>query len=261
MRKKSDTNSFGADFGLGAVRTSGNLGNAPVRNPNGANKDKGAREGLMKKMKQMYHPEKAPFRKKSSSDGSISKNLEVNRKKIQSVRENMERWKSQEESEGLRELNDNETQTHTSPFRSHSAESHDNSNVVEGKCLPRKMLILEKNESRKTTKELKKSSFFQSSKKSFKELQRNKVNKSQLREKEKSNKTDTVPVKRRKMEDTSCNKSSVLPLKEETESKLKGQVVSAAAHTTTTDLEGPGSEERGYTEDEIPTRDVVSAPC
>lgn len=261
MRKKSDTNSFGADFGLGAVRTLGNLGNAPVRNPNGANKDKGAREGLMKKMKQMYHPEKAPFRKKSSSDGSISKNLEVNRKKIQSVRENMERWKSQEESEGLRELNDNETQTHTSPFRSHSAESHDNSNVVEGKCLPRKMLILEKNESRKTTKELKKSSFFQSSKKSFKELQRNKVNKSQLREKEKSNKTDTVPVKRRKMEDTSCNKSSVLPLKEETESKLKGQVVSAAAHTTTTDLERPGSEERGYTEDEIPTRDVVSASC
>ena len=261
MHKKSDTNSFGIDLGLGAVRGSGNLGNAPMHNPSGANNDNEAREGLVKKVKPIYHPEKAPFRKKSSSDVSISKTFEANRKKIQSVRENMERWKCQEESEGLRESNDNETKKQTSSSRSQSAENHHNSNIVEEECLPRKLVIHEKNASRKTTKELKKSSLFQSKKKNPKEVQKNKLNKTQLREKEKANKTDAIPVKRRKMADTSCNKSSTFPLKEKPVSKIKNQVGSAAAHTTTTDLEGPGSEERSHTEDEIPTRDVVSASC
>lgn len=51
MCKKSDINSFGVNFGFGVVCILGNFWNVFVCNLNGVNKDKGVREGFMKKMK------------------------------------------------------------------------------------------------------------------------------------------------------------------------------------------------------------------
>ncbi|KAJ7389243.1 hypothetical protein OS493_032711 [Desmophyllum pertusum] len=117
----------------------------------------------MKKMKQMHLPEKVPSWKKSYSDVNVSKKIEAGRKKIQSARDNMKRWKEQEAGGDVHGANEAEKESiavHPRPFQGEDF------------------------------------------------LQR------------------------------------------------KGQVVSAAAHTTTTDLGGSGTEERSNTEDEIPTRDV-----
>lgn len=256
----SDPSDCDGDYGLGAVSVPWTRGDAAVQNQNRSNKVNETRKDLMKKMKQVHLPDKGPFRKKSYSDVNISKTIEASRKKIQSVRENMKRWKSQEERECSSGPNDNEKRKRNSSSSLESVENPFSSDLDEdgSSC---KMPVRDKTSSRKTTKELKKSSLFQYGKKSSKEVRKNKVDKTQPREKEKPKQTDAVPVKRRKIEDTSCKKSSFVLSKEKTSSKEKGQVVSAAAHTTTTDLEGSGSEERCNTEDEIPTRDVVSTSC
>lgn len=231
---------------------------APKQNK--SNKDNETRKDLMKKMKQMHLPEKVPSWKKSYSDVNVSKKIEAGRKKIQSARDNMKRWKEQEAGGDVHGANEAEQRKHSSSSSIDSVENPLESSRLDEQGSPCKIPVRDKTSgSRKTTKELKKSSLFLSSKKSSKEGRKNKADKAHS--KDKSKQTEAVPSKRRKLDDTSCNKPGSVPSKEKTSSKEKDQVVSAAAHTTTTDLGGSGTEERSNTEDEIPTRDVVSTSC
>lgn len=207
-------------------------------------------------MKHMYLPEKGTLRKKSFSDVNVSKTIEASRKKIQSARENMKRWKQQELGGDTLGSNEGHKRKHGS---SSSAESLKNA-LEESGPSALKIPVFDKTSNRKTTKELKKSSLFHSGKKGSKEARKNRVDKSRWKDKEKFKLAEVVPSKRRKIDDTSCNKPSSVSSKEKTSAKEKGQVVSAAAHTTTTDLGGSGTE-RSSAEDEIPTRDVVSSTC
>ena len=229
------------------------FGGPSTQKQNESNNGNETRRDLMKKMKQIHLPEKEPFRKKSVSDVNVSKTLEANRKKIQSVRENMKRWKELELGEDMRGSNDDQKRKRSS---SSSTETIDNppesSGFDEQESSPLKVPVRDKTSTRKTTKDLKKSSLFHSGKKISKEARKSKTDKTNWKDKHKSKQAEAVPSKKRKIDDSSCS----VPSKEKTSAKGKGQIVSAAAHTTTIDLE-----ERSSTEDEIPTRDVVSTSC
>ena len=216
-----------------------------------------------KKKSKHFHPsEKALFRKKSFSDVNVSKTIEAGRKKIQSAKENMKRWKQNEDNIDVR---GSQEQKRTKPSgnspSSSSSPSAENSSGAASKDKhvpsPYKILVRDKPSPRKTTKELKKSSLFHSGKKNSKESRKNKAERTQMRDKGCKD-PEEVPSKRRKVDGTSCDTQYGVQSKEKTSSKGKGQVVSAAAHTTTADLGGSGTDERVSTEDEIPTRDVVS---
>ena len=222
---------------------------------------KQSRKESMKKAKHFHPPEKGPFRKKSFSDVDVSKTIEASRKKIQSVKENMKRWKQHEEGIDVRESHEEKLGHHSSSSPSSSWKG-DVEIVSEIPCKekhvtsPCTIPIQDKPSPRKTTKELKKSSLFHSGKKRSKESRKQRAEKSQRRNKE-SKEIKGIPSKRRKVDDTSCNTQFIVS-KKKTSPKGKGQVVSAAAHTTTADLGGSGTEERPRIGDEIPTRDVVS---
>ena len=219
-----------------------------------------SRKDVMKKAKHFHPSEKALVRKKIFSDIAVSKTIEASRKKIQSARENMKRWKQQEDGIDLHGSHEEKSRKHSSNSPSFSSTSS-GEDVSEVPCkdnqgsMPLKIAVRDKPSPKKTTKELKKSSLFNSGKKNSKEWRKNKIEK-----REKICKAlDAIPSKRRKIGDTSCTDTQrSVPFKKKTASKGKNQVVSAAAHTTTADFEGSGTKKRANTEDEIPTRDLVS---
>ena len=210
---------------------------------------------LVKKVQYLHPQEKSLFRKKSFSDINVSKTIEASRKKIQSVRENMNRWKQQEDSIDTqlsskgKSSKQRDTLSSSSSANSSEIPSKDKQNTS-----PLKITIPDKPSPRKTSKELKKSSLFQSGKKDFKKGSRkSKAEKLQLRDK-RHNQKDAIPSKRRRIDDSSSNDTqNSVPLAEKTSFNRRSQVVSAAAHTTTADLGASGTEEK----DEVPTRDVV----
>lgn len=223
---------------------------------------KRSRKESLDKAKHFHPTDKSLFRKKSFSDVNVSKTIEASRKKIQSVRENMKRWKQHQEGIDVLESHEEKLGHHSSSFPSSSCK--DGVEIVsEIPCKekhvpsPCKIPIQDKPSPRKTTKELKKSSLFHSGKKRSKESRKHRAEKSQRRDKE-SKEIEELPSKRRKVGDTLCNPQFSVSSKKKTSPKGKGQVVSAAAHTTTADLGGSGTEERPKIGDEIPTRDVVS---
>ena len=235
----------------------GTFGRHCTQKQNDSSRGKETRKDFMKKMKNMHLLEKVSPRKKNFSDVNVSKTIEANRKKIQSTRENMKRWREQELGVDLLGSNEDQKKKHGS---SSSTESLENS-LEESGPSPVKIPARDKTSNRRTTKELKKSSLFHSGKKASKEARKNRVDKSHWKDKEKFKLAEVVPSKRRKIDSTLCNRPSSVPSKEKTSANEKAQVVSAAAHTTTTDLGGSGTEERSSAEDEIPTRDVVSTSC
>ena len=209
---------------------------------------------LVKKVQYLHPQEKSLFRKKSFSDINVSKTIEASRKKIQSVRENMNRWKQQEDSIDTqvsskgKSSKQRDTLSSSSSANSSEIPSKDKQNPS-----PLKITIPDKPSPRKTRKELKKSSLFQSGKKDFKGSRKSKAEKLQLRDK-RHNQKDAIPSKRRRIDDSSSNDTqNSVPLAEKASSNRRSQVVSAAAHTTTADLGASGTEEK----DEVPTRDVV----
>lgn len=253
--QENDPSRFDGGSERGSVIAPVSCGGASTQKQNEPNEGNETRRNLMKKMKQIHSPDKATFRKKSVSDVNVSKTLQAGRKKIQSVKENMKRWKEQELAGGMRELNDNQKRKVSSSLSIEVFENPpESSGLDEPRSSPITVSVRDKTSTRKTTRELKKSSLFHSGKKNSKEARKNKVDKTNWKDKDKSRQTEVVPAKRRKIDDTSCSASS----KEKTSTRGKGQIVSAAAHTTTIDLGGSGTEDRNSTEDEIPTRDVVS---
>ena len=214
------------------------------------------RKDFMKKRKNMQL-EKVPRWKKSFSDVNVSKTIEASRRKIQSTRENMKRWREQELGVDLVESNEEHEKKNTS-FS--STESLENAMEASGPS-PVKIPVRDKPSKKSTTKEFKKSSLFHSGKKNSKEARKNRVDKPHWKDKEKFKLAEVVPSKRRKIDNTSYNKEPSVSSKEKTSVNEKGQVVCAAAHTTTVELGGSGTEERSSAEDEIPTRDVVSTSC
>ena len=209
---------------------------------------------LVKKVQYLHPREKSLFRRKSFSDINVSKTIEASRKKIQSVRENMNRWKQQEDSIDTqvsskgKSLKQRDTLSSSSSANSSEIPSKDKQNPS-----PLKITVPDKPSPRKTSKELKKSSLFQSGKKDLKGSRKSKAEKLQLRDKRRNQK-DAIPSKRRRIDDSSSNDTqNSVPLAEKVSSNRRSQVVSAAAHTTTADLGASGSEEK----DEVPTRDVV----
>ncbi|KAL9957619.1 hypothetical protein ACROYT_G034539 [Oculina patagonica] len=253
----SDPGSFDGGSERCSVSAPITFGGPSTHKQNESNNGNETRRDLMKKMKQIHSPEKAPFRKKSVSDVKVSKTLEASRKKIQSARENMKRWKEQELGGDVRGSNEDQKRKHSSSSSIEGIENPpESSGLDQPGSSPLKIPVRDKASTRKTTKELKKPSLFHSGRKNSKEARKNKCDKTNWKDKEKSKQAEAVPSKRRKIEDSSCSG----PTKEKTSVKGKGQIVSAAAHTTTIDLGGSGTEERSGTEDEIPTRDVDSQP-
>ena len=209
---------------------------------------------LVKKVQYLHAQEKSLFRKKSFSDINVSKTIEASRKKIQSVRENMNRWKQQEDSIDTQVSSKGESSKQRDTL---SSSSSANSSEIPSKDKqnpsPLKITIPDKPSPRKTSKELKKSSLFQSGKKDFKRSRKSKAEKLQLRDK-RHNQKDAISCKRRRIDDSSSNDTqNSVPLAEKASSNRRSQVVSAAAHTTTADLGASGTDER----DEVPTQDVV----
>ena len=233
----------------------GTFGRPGAQKLNGSSKGNETRKDFMKKMKNMHLLDKVALGKKSFSDVNVSKTIEASRKKIQSTRENMKRWKEHELGVGLLVSNEDRKKKRGS---SSSTEGPENTLGEPGPS-PVKIPVRDKTSDRKTTKEFKKSSLFHSGKKNSKEVRKNRVEKSHWKDREKFNLAEVVPSKRRKIDNTSYNIPSSVSSKEKI--LAGGQVVSAAAHTTTTDLGGSGTEERSSAEDEIPTRDVVSISC
>lgn len=253
----SDPSSFDGVSERCHASVPGTFGGPTGQKQNDSSRGNETRKDFMKKMKNVNLLEKVPLRKKSFSDVNVSKTIEASRKKIQSTRENMKRWREQELGVDLLGSKEDQKKKRGS---SSSTESLENTLEKSGPS-PVKFPVRDKTSNRKTTKELKKSSLFHSGKKASKEARRNRVDKSQWKNKEKFKLAEVVPSKRRKINNTSCNKPSSVSSKEKTSANEKDQVVSAAAHTTTTDLGGSGTEERSSAEDEIPTRDVVSTSC
>lgn len=209
---------------------------------------------LVKKVQYLHPQEKSLFRKKSFSDINVSKTIEASRKKIQSVRENMNRWKQQEDSIDTQVSSKGKSSKQRDTL---SSSSSANFSEIPSKdkqnSSPLKITIPDKPSPRKTSKELKKSSLFQSGKKDFKRSRKSKAEKLQLRDK-RHNQKDAIPSKRRRIDDSSSNDTqNSVPLAEKASFNRRSQVVSAAAHTTTADLGASGTEEK----DEVPTRDVV----
>ena len=209
---------------------------------------------LVKKVQYLHPQEKSLFRKKSFSDINVSKTIEASRKKIQSVRENINRWKQQEDSIDTqlsskgKSSKQRDTLSSSSSANSSEIPSKDKQNTS-----PLKITIPDKPSPRKTSKELKKSSLFQSGKKDVKGSRKSKAEKLQLRDK-RHNQKDAIPSKRRRIDDSSSNDTqNSVPLAEKASFNRRSQVVSAAAHTTTADLGASGTDEK----DEVPTRDVV----
>ena len=251
----SDPGSFDGGSERCYVIVSETLGGPGAQKQNDPSRSNETRKDFMKKMRNMRLP-KVHRWKESVSDVDVSKTIEASRKKIQSTRENMKRWREQELGVDLLGSNEDQKKKHGS---SSSTESLENA-LEESGPSPVKIPPRDKTSNRKTTKELKKSSLFHSGKKTSKEARKNRYDKSHWKDKEKF-KLEVAPSKRRKIDNTSCNKPSSVSPKEKTSADEKGQVVSAAAHTTTTDLGGSGTEERSSADDEIPTRDVVSTSC
>ena len=235
----------------------GTFGAPTAHKQNDSSRGNETRNDFMKKMKNMNLLEEVHPRKKSFSDVSVSKTIEASRKKIKSTRENMKRWREQERGVDLLGLNEDQRKKHGSLSSTESLEN----TLEEPGPSPVKIPTRDKTLNRKTTKEFKKSSLFHSGKKASKEARKNRVDKSHWKNNEKFHLAEGVPSKRRKIDNTSCNKPSSVSSKDKTSANEKGQVVSAAAHTTTTDLGGSGTEERSSAEDEIPTRDVVRTSC
>ena len=252
----NDPSNFDGGSGRRFASVPGASGGPGSQKQNDSSRGKETRKDFMKKMKNMHLQEKVSQRKKSFSDVNVSKTIEASRRKIQSTRENMKRWREQELRVELRGSNEDQNKKQGS---SSSTESLENT-LEESGPSPVKIPVRDKTSNRKTTKEFKKSSLFHSGKKASKEARKNRVDKSHWKGKE-FKQAEVVPPKRRKIDNTSCNKPSSVSSKEKTPANEKAQVVSAAAHTTTTDLGGSGTEERSSAEDEIPTRDVVSTSC
>ena len=255
--QENEPSSFDGDSERRFASVPETFGGQGTQRQNDSSRGKETRKDFMKKMKNMHLLEKVSPRKKSFSDVNVSKTIEASRKKIQSTRENMKRWREQELGVDFLGSNEDQKKKHGS---SSSTESIENS-LEESGPSPVKIPARDKTSNRRTTKELKKSSLFHSGKKASKEARKNRVEKSHWKDKEKFKLAEVVPSKRRKIDSTLCNKPSGVPSKEKTFANEKAQVVSAAAHTTTTDLGGSGTEERSSAEDEIPTRDVVSTSC
>ena len=209
---------------------------------------------LVKKVQYLHPQEKSLFRKKSFSDINVSKTIEASRKKIQSVRENMNRWKQQEDSIDTQVSNNGKSSKQRDTLSlSSSANSSEIPSKDKQKPSPLKITIQDKPSPRKTSKDLKKSSLFQSGKKDFKGTRKSKAEKLQLRDK-RHNQKDAIPSKRRRIDDSSSNDTqNSVPPAEKALFNRRSEVVSAAAHTTTADLGPSGTEEK----DEVPTRDVV----
>ena len=210
---------------------------------------------LGRKIKHLYRPEKSP-RRKSFSDVNVSKTIEASRKKIQSVKENMKRWKKQEEEIGNLGLKEGRNK---SPNDFSSAESNENSfgylSTDELAPTSSKSPDRLKSNPRKTTKELKKSSLFQSRKKNSGDG-KDKSEATHCRSK--SEEVEGVPPKKRKIEETLMNGRDGSPAKETTTSSNEERpVVNSITHTTATNPEGSGTENTTGNEDEVPTRDVV----
>lgn len=248
----SDPSSF--DGGSGRCHNSvpGTFRGSGAQKQSESSRGNETRKDFMKKRNR-----EVPRWKKSFSDVNVSKTIEASRKKIQSTRENMKRWREQELGVDLVESKEEHEKKNKS-FS--STESLENALEASGPS-PVKIPVRDKTSKRKTTKEFKKSSLFHSGKKKTKEARENRVDKSHWKDKEKFKLAEVVPSKRRKIDNTSCNKEPSVSSKEKTSVNEKGQVVSAAAHTTTIGLGGSGTEERSSAEDEIPTRDVVSTSC
>lgn len=252
----SDPSSF--DGGSGRCHNSvpGTFRGASAQKQRESSRGNETRKDFMKKRKNKQL-EKVPRWKKSFSDVNVSKTIEASRKKIQSTRENMKRWREQELGVDLVESNEEHEKKNTS-FS--STESLENALEASGPS-PVKIPVRDKTSKKTTTKEFKKSSLFHSGKKNSKGGRKNRVDKSHWKDKEKFKQAEVVPSKRRKIDNTSYDKEPSVSSKERTSVNEKGQVVSAAAHTTTTDLGGSATEERSSAEDEIPSRDVVSSSC
>ena len=255
--QENESSSFDGGSERRFASVPGTFGGQGTQKQNDSSRGKETRKDFMKKMKNMHLLEKVSPRKKNFSDVNVSKTIEANRKKIQSTRENMKRWREHELGVDLLGSNEDQKKKHGS---SSSTESLENS-LEESGPSPVKIPARDKTSNRRTTKELKKSSLFHSGKKASKEARKNRVDKSHWKDKEKFKLAEVVPSKRRKIDSILCNRPSSVPSKEKTSANEKAQVVSAAAHTTTTDLGGSGTEERSSAEDEIPTRDVVSTSC
>lgn len=217
------------------------------------------KKGSDKKSNHSQPSAKTYFRKRSFSDVNVSKTIEASWEKIASVRENMKRWKQQQEGVDTPVSAEDKAKRHSGNYPSSSAESVKIDNPCKEKAVssPCKIQFEDKRSPRKTTKELKKSSLFHSGKKRSKGSRKNKGDRSQSREKQCSQR-EGAPSKRRKLDCNSCNTHRSIPSMEKTLSKGKGEVVCAAAHTTTADPGRSESEERASIVDEIPTRDVVS---
>lgn len=205
------------------------------------------RRDFRKKSKHLTPSDGALLRKKSFSDVDVSKTIETGRKKIRSVKENMKRWKEQQEGiEGAAEQQ-------RSGFHSSSHSDAAETKIERRASQSSRISIRDKPSPRRTSKDFKKSSMFHSAKRRLLESRKHRVEKSHARDKER-NDMEAVPRKKRKVDNTSGDTE----WSEMTSYKGKGGVICAAAHTTTAHLGGSGSEDMANMLDEIPTRDVES---
>lgn len=195
-----------------------------------------SRKAFRRKGKHFSPSERAFFRKKSFSGVNVSKTIEASRKKIHSVKENMKRWKHQQES-----IQDNSRRQSSDAYLSSQA---DTPQSVAERHLSRTPVRCEPSP-QKTTKDFKKSSLFHSARKRSLDSRKH-------RQKERHGMGD-IPRKKRKIDSTSCNTHYSATIV----SYGKGESTSAVAHTITAHLGKPGSDQASVL-DEIPTRDVVS---
>ena len=198
-----------------------------------------SRKAFRRKGKHLSPAERAFLRKKSFSGVNVSKTIEASRKKIHSVKENMKRWKHQQES-----IRDNSGRQSSDAYLSSQA---DTSASVAERHLSRLSRTPARYEPspQKTTKDFKKSSLFHSARKRSLDSRKHRL-------KERHGMGD-IPRKKRKIDSTSCNTHCSKTIV----SYGNGESTSAMAHTTTAHLGKLGSDEASVL-DEIPTRDVVS---
>lgn len=196
-----------------------------------------SRKAFRRKGKHLSPSERAFFRKKSFSSVNVSKTIEASRKKIHSVKENMKRWKHQQES-----IRDNSGRQSSDAYLSSQA---DTSASVAERHLSRlsRTPVRYEPSPQKTTKDFKKSSLFHSARKRSLDSRKHRL-------KERHGMGD-IPRKKRKIDSTSCNTHCSKTIV----SYGNGESTSAVAHTTTAHLGKLGSDEASVL-DEIPTRDV-----
>lgn len=198
-----------------------------------------SRKAFKRKGKHLSPSERAFSRKKSFSDVNVSKTIEASRKKIQSAKENMKRWKHQQES-----IENNSGRQRSD---AHLSSQGDAAESVTERHLSRlsRTPVRYKPSPQRTSKDFKKSSLFHSARKRSLDSRKH-------RPKDRHGMGD-IPQKKRKIGNTSCN----APWSSTIVTDGKGEVTSAEPHTTTSHLGGLGRDQASVL-DEIPTRDVVS---